>query len=415
MDLEGLTLKVKATYSKNRQEDSVLIRAELAEARRSWVAPIAPAAPVFNIPNRTKMIKAIYVDLAAAGIARVDPEGRHVDFHGTRHTLATSLAAGGVHPKTAQSLVRHSTITLTMDRYTHTLRGAEAAALSILPDYSTPANAETALKMGTSANPTLPQPTPPRGSNAAEMALPQGGNVEIGWDLILAKAASLNPMASKTGVYSGVCEGEKYAQDDTTWNDGSVRTRQVKNPIKHNNHGVLPVAVANAGGGGRTHTPLRALDFESSGKGLQVTVNKPLKNTLGSSGVYSGVSPDSASTNLPSDLTELVKAWPDLPPAIRAGILAMIKAMKVGGYLTPLLERIRLLNSAGGTVGVAEVHEVLKEAHDYTEAGGGMSLARGARGLLARVDRPTVPRVRLDRPRPGRPVISKLFGKGDLA
>ena len=38
-------------------------------------------------------------------------------FHALRHTFITNLARSGVHPKTAQSLARHSTITLTMDRY----------------------------------------------------------------------------------------------------------------------------------------------------------------------------------------------------------------------------------------------------------------------------------------------------------
>jgi hypothetical protein len=55
------------------------------------------------------------------------------DFHALRHTFITNLANGGVHPKTAQTLARHSTITLTMDRYSHTLRGAESAALAVLP------------------------------------------------------------------------------------------------------------------------------------------------------------------------------------------------------------------------------------------------------------------------------------------
>ena len=57
---------------------------------------------------------------------------------GLRHTIISSLANGGVHPKTAQLLARHSTISLTMDRYTHTLQGQEAAALSVLPDYALP-------------------------------------------------------------------------------------------------------------------------------------------------------------------------------------------------------------------------------------------------------------------------------------
>ncbi len=33
---------------------------------------------------------------------------------------------------------------------------------------------------------------------------------------------------------------------------------------------------------------------------------------------------------LPADLAELVNTWPALPPAIRAGILAMIQAAKGG-------------------------------------------------------------------------------------
>lgn len=49
-------------------------------------------------------------------------------------------------------------------------------------------------------------------------------------------------------------------------------------------------------------------------------------------GTESGtLGPDSAPQTppqapLPADLAHLVKAWPTLPPAIRAGILAMVKA-----------------------------------------------------------------------------------------
>ena len=48
-----------------------------------------------------------------------DADGRCADFHCLRHTFITALAGSGVTPKTAQTLARHSTITLTMDRYTH--------------------------------------------------------------------------------------------------------------------------------------------------------------------------------------------------------------------------------------------------------------------------------------------------------
>ena len=55
-----------------------------------------------------------------------------VDFHALRHTFVTNLARGKVHPKIAQALARHSTIALTMDRYTHTDLGEQADALKVL-------------------------------------------------------------------------------------------------------------------------------------------------------------------------------------------------------------------------------------------------------------------------------------------
>ena len=44
----------------------------------------------------------------------------------------------GVHPKVAQSIMRHKDIDLAMSLYTHTLRGQESEAISKLPDLSRP-------------------------------------------------------------------------------------------------------------------------------------------------------------------------------------------------------------------------------------------------------------------------------------
>ena len=60
------------------------------------------------------------------------------------------LAASGVHPKTAQDLMRHSDINLTMSRYTHTLRGQTALAIEALPDFGLPSSeSQTAKATGT--------------------------------------------------------------------------------------------------------------------------------------------------------------------------------------------------------------------------------------------------------------------------
>lgn len=55
------------------------------------------------------------------------------DFHALRHQFISNLARGGAHPKEAQALARHSTITLTMDRYTHLGIMDLTAALERLP------------------------------------------------------------------------------------------------------------------------------------------------------------------------------------------------------------------------------------------------------------------------------------------
>ena len=59
-----------------------------------------------------------------------------VDFHALRHSFITALARSGVHPKVAQTLARHSTITLTLDRYSHVETDELSIAVAGLPDLS---------------------------------------------------------------------------------------------------------------------------------------------------------------------------------------------------------------------------------------------------------------------------------------
>ena len=93
-----------------------------------------PDTLAFTMPAYTaRMIQA---DLEAAGIPYCDAAGRYADFHSLRHTFITNLVRGGVHPAVAQTLARHSTITLTMNRYTHIMHSQQVAALAKLPDLS---------------------------------------------------------------------------------------------------------------------------------------------------------------------------------------------------------------------------------------------------------------------------------------
>jgi len=138
LDGDNPTVTVDAEYSKRRRQDTLPLRPALAVELRSFLAMLAPTALVFpNMPQREHLAKMFRADLEAAGIAYVDAEGQFADFHSLRHAFITFLARGGVHPKVAQALARHSTITLTMDRYSHTLVEEHSAALTVLPDLST--------------------------------------------------------------------------------------------------------------------------------------------------------------------------------------------------------------------------------------------------------------------------------------
>ena len=63
-----------------------------------------------------------------------------------RHTSVSDLARPGVHPKAAQTLARHSTITLTMDFYTHLGFETQVEAVAQLPDVSAPVESGRARK-----------------------------------------------------------------------------------------------------------------------------------------------------------------------------------------------------------------------------------------------------------------------------
>jgi hypothetical protein len=102
------------------------------------------------MPGETRVAHMFRADLADAGIDYVDDAGRYADLHSLRHTTGSLLAASGVHPKVAQSIMRHSDINLTMSRYTHVFRGQESEAVAKLPDLSLPSEVkQQALATGT--------------------------------------------------------------------------------------------------------------------------------------------------------------------------------------------------------------------------------------------------------------------------
>ncbi len=126
-----------------------MLQADLEAARAAWI----DAAP--SAQERTRRE-------ASDTLAYVDEAGRVFDFHALRHQYISNLAAAGVHPKVAQTLARHSTVSLTLDRYTHLAAADVVGALESLPAVGRPAGSEATQARATGTDAT----GPPAGSEA---------------------------------------------------------------------------------------------------------------------------------------------------------------------------------------------------------------------------------------------------------
>jgi integrase len=110
------TVTVQAADSKHRREDRLPLRADLARELEAYCTTVTPTGTLWPGGWPAKAAAMLRQDLAAAGIPYRDVDGV-IDFHALRYSFGSHLAEAGVHPKDIQVLMRHSTITLTMDRY----------------------------------------------------------------------------------------------------------------------------------------------------------------------------------------------------------------------------------------------------------------------------------------------------------
>ena len=148
-DFDNCTVIVEAGYSKHRRQDILPLKPETTAELKGFLGDKIPSVNAFNMPSKDRLAKMIKADLADAGIDYVDDAGRYADFHSLRHTTGSLLAASGVHPKVAQTIMRHADINLTMSLYTHTLKGQESEAVKSLPDFSLPSKEKQEIAIGT--------------------------------------------------------------------------------------------------------------------------------------------------------------------------------------------------------------------------------------------------------------------------
>jgi len=146
-----------------------LVKTDLAVARATWIGSVTSSE------ERQERE-------ASTFFAYRDSAGRVFDFHALRHQYVSNLAAAGVHPKIAQTLARHSTITLTLDRYTHVGLYDLSASVNSLPPIpieNDGTEAEVLKATGTydQAGPGVPTVVPRGAENGA--VLPASPRLQI--------------------------------------------------------------------------------------------------------------------------------------------------------------------------------------------------------------------------------------------
>jgi integrase len=134
LSLEGSPplIVLEAAYSKRRRRDEQPLPSWLVDKLNRWLATRPQRLRVFDDGKlwpggwARHAAKIMRTDLEGAGLDYRDEAGEVFDFHALRHQFITTLVEMNLHPKTTQTLARHSTIQLTMDRYTH-LRTSDVA------------------------------------------------------------------------------------------------------------------------------------------------------------------------------------------------------------------------------------------------------------------------------------------------
>ena len=163
LESEPQIVTVQAIYSKRKRQDTQVLHPDVSARFKDWIAtkknlkgdtllfPVSEKVPGGKERKTAKMMKK---DLEFARhcwikeakneeerqkreesdfLSYINHEGLYADFHANRHTFITNLSRGGVSPKTAQTLARHSDIRLTLGIYTHTDLAEKTEAVHKLP------------------------------------------------------------------------------------------------------------------------------------------------------------------------------------------------------------------------------------------------------------------------------------------
>ena len=183
------TVRILAKDEKARRGDTLPLPPDVAKLLREWLPSLASDAKLWPgqwavhkwaskfVQHDLKAAREAWLKAAPSDEEREamektdflsyrDREGQQADFHALRHTFLSRLGRSGASAKVMQRLARHSTVALTLDRYTHAgLFDLQAAVEKLPPLPSTgpkPVKPDTIRATGTDAVDVLPVRLPKR-------------------------------------------------------------------------------------------------------------------------------------------------------------------------------------------------------------------------------------------------------------
>ncbi|MDE2100036.1 MAG: tyrosine-type recombinase/integrase [Patescibacteria group bacterium] len=277
-------VRLDASRTKNDRDAGQPIPATVADVLKVWLAAKAPGSPVFALPEKTALM--LHADLRRCGIEPVDDQGRVVDTHSLRHGYISALALAGVPVKVAQTLARHSDPKLTMNVYAHLsafdLHGAVAGAL---PDLTTVPEPNVVAATGTHG---------PGATSDATSEDADGRNLNEGKHVASNRMLTLNQRVVGSSPTGGIHAGKRT---DAQGSAAKPSLAVISTPS----------------------APMHSVQ-QSRTDAHQSGYKRPSCATESATGLLPEM--------LPADpaLMEVVNAWDRLPEAVRAGIVAMVKA-----------------------------------------------------------------------------------------
>ena len=143
VDFLNNTVEIRDANEKARRGAVLPIRESTANEIKNFFRNKTPQSKAFMLKKGYMMIQ---IDLEAAGIP-YELDGQFADFHSLRHSTASLLIATGANPKVIQSIMRHTDINLTLNKYSHLYAGQQRETIESLPDFIV--QQDRAIKTGT--------------------------------------------------------------------------------------------------------------------------------------------------------------------------------------------------------------------------------------------------------------------------